>query len=166
MLIDAVCFDQWPVCEVEGLAALDGASDEALRQARAQVVANFPALMRMGSYDGSPFTDKNCKDNYLRFWGRGPGMTGFRSLIRVSANPKVSDTEVDYSKITCPSLVIWGESDNFMSKEGGERLKREIKGPVRVEIVERAGHFIQEDRPDVVANRIHDFITEWETVDV
>ncbi len=166
VLIDAVCFDQWPVCEVEGLAALDGASDEVLQQAMGQAVANFPALMRMGSYDGAPFTDKNCKQNYLQFWGRGPGMTGFKSLIRVSADPKQSDTDVDHGRITCPTLVMWAENDNFMSTEGGVRLKQAIGGPVRLQIIERAGHWVQEDRPDVVAHYIDDFITEWAGVEV
>lgn len=164
VLINAVCFDLWPVCEVEALAALDGAPDEVLQQAMGQAVANFPNLMRTGSYDGTPFTDKNCKENYLQFWGRGPGMTGFKSLIRVATDPKQSDTNVDHNKITCPTLVMWGENDNFMPKEGGVRLKQAIKGPVRLEFIERSGHFVQEDRPDVVGDYIHDFVTEWEDV--
>lgn len=164
VLINPVCFDQWPVCEVEALAGLDGQSDEVLTQAMGQAVANFPALLRMGSYDGTPFSDKNCKQNYLRFWGRGPDLTGFKSLIRVSADPKQSETDVDYSQINCPVLVIWAENDRFMSKEGAYRLKQAIKGPVRLQFVERAGHWIQEDRPDVVAHYIDDFLTEWDGV--
>lgn len=166
VLIDPVCFDQWPVCEVEGLAALDGASDEVLQQAMGQAVANFPALMRMGSYDGTPFTDKNCKQNYLQFWGRGPGLTGFKSLIRIAADPRQSDTDVDHNKITCPTFVMWAENDNFMSKDGAIRLKQAIKGPVRLQFIERAGHWVQEDRPDVLAHYVDDFVTEWEGIEI
>lgn len=151
VLIDPVCFDQWPVCEVEGLAALDGAPDEMLQQAMVQAVANFPSLMRMGSYEGTPFTDKNCKNNYLKFWGRGPGLTGFKSLIRVSADAQQSDTDIDYTRIVCPTLVIWAENDNFMSRDGAARLKNAIKGPTRLQYIERAGHWVQEDRPEAVA---------------
>ena len=152
MLINPVCFDQWPVCEVEALAALDGLPDEALQQAMGQAVAGFPALMRMGSYDGTPFTDKNCKQNYLQFWGRGPGLTGFKSLIRVSADPQQSDTDIDHGRIKCPTLVIWGENDNFMSKDAAAKLKNAIGGPTRLQYVQRAGHWVQEDRPAVVAH--------------
>ena len=164
VLINPVCFDQWPVCEVEALAGLDGASDEVLQQAMAQAVAGFPALMRMGSYDGSPFTDKNCKQNYLQFWGRGPGLTGFKSLIRVSADPQNSDTDVDHSKITCPTMVMWGVNDNFMSASAAQKLKAAISGPTRIQYIERAGHWVQEDRPDEVARYIHDFVSEWQGV--
>ena len=142
VLINPVCFDQWPVCEVEALAALDGAPDEVLQQALGQAVAGFPALMRMGSYDGAPFTDKNCKQNYLQFWGRGPGLTGFKSLIRIAADPQQSDTDVDHSKITCPTMVMWGEKDNFMSATAAEKLKERISGPTRVQYIERAGHWV------------------------
>ena len=166
VLINPVCFDQWPVCEVEALAALDGAPDEVLQQALGQAVAGFPALMRMGSYDGAPFTDKNCKQNYLQFWGRGPGMTGFKSLIRIAADPQQSDTDVDHSKITCPTMVMWGEKDNFMSATAAEKLKERISGPTRVQYIERAGHWVQEDRPDEVAKYIHDFVTEWKGVNL
>ena len=166
VLIDPVCFDQWPVCEVEGLAALDGADDQMLQAAMGQAVANFPALLRMGSYDGSPFTDKNCKQNYLQFWGRGPGLTGFKSLIRVSADPKQSDTDVDHSNIKCPTLVMWAENDNFMSKDGASLLKNAIKGPVRVQYIPQAGHWVQEDKPNEVAFYINDFITEWGSVNI
>jgi pimeloyl-ACP methyl ester carboxylesterase len=166
VLINPVCFDQWPVCEVEALAGLDGADDATLQMAMGQAVAGFPALMRMGSYDGAPFTDKNCKQNYLQFWGRGPGMTGFKSLIRISADPQNSDTDVDHSKITCPTMVMWGVADNFMSCEAAKKLKERISGPTRVQYIERAGHWVQEDRPDEVAKYINDFVTEWAGVNL
>jgi pimeloyl-ACP methyl ester carboxylesterase len=51
-----------------------------------------------------------------------------------------------------------------MPAEAATRLKAAIGGPVRLEYLERAGHWCQEDRPDHIADRIHDFITEWEGV--
>ena len=53
-----------------------------------------------------------------------------------------------------------------MPKESGERLKQDIGGPVRLQFIERAGHWSQEDRPDVVSAYIEDFITEWEGVNL
>ena len=53
-----------------------------------------------------------------------------------------------------------------LAKESGERLKQDIAGPVRLQFIERAGHWSQEDRPDEVAAMIEDFITEWEGVKI
>ena len=56
--------------------------------------------------------------------------------------------------------------DAWMPAEAAHRLKKAIKGPVRLELIDRAGHYVQEDRPDKLAELIDDFITEWEGVKV
>lgn len=165
VLIDPISFDYWPVLEVEGLAGLKGASDDMLAAAMAQAASNFGILMRMGSYRKTPFYDKAVKENYLRFWARGPGFTGFKSLVSIAADPTNDETMgVDHARITCPTLLLWALEDCFMPAEAATRLKAAIGGPVRLEYLERAGHWCQEDRPDHIADRIHDFITEWEGV--
>ena len=93
-------------------------------------------------------------------------MTGFKSLIRISADPQNSDTDIDHGKITCPTMVMWGVADNFMSASAAEKLKERISGPTRVQYIERAGHWVQEDRPDEVARYINDFVTEWDGVNL
>jgi pimeloyl-ACP methyl ester carboxylesterase len=167
VLIDPVAFDEWPVLEVEAFNDLVGADDEKLVAAMKQAAAAFPALLRTGSYDKTAFTDKNVKENYLSFWARGPGLTGFKSLIKVCTEPTNRETmTVDHSRITCPTLLCWAEHDAWMPVEAGRRLKQAIGGPVRFEVIERAGHYVQEDRPDVLANYIDDFVTEWAKVNV
>jgi len=167
VLVNPVSFDYWPVLEVEAFNGLVGASDEALTAAMQQAAANFGMLLRTGSYDKIAFTDQNVKQNYLQFWARGPGLTGFKSLVKVCSQPGNKDTlDIDYSKITCPTMVCWALHDAWMPKEAAVRIKQAVKGPVRLEFIERAGHYVPEDRPDVVAAFIDDFVTEWEGVSV
>ncbi len=163
ILLNPISFDYWPVLEVEALAALSGASDEVLQSAFVQAASSFPVLMRTGSYNKAAFPDKSIKLNYLGFWGRGPNMLGFRSLIKACSDPTVDETMgIDYSKITCPTMICWGTDDAWMPKEAAFRIKKEIKGPVRLNFIERCGHWSQEDRPEEVAMLIDDFITEWQ----
>lgn len=165
VLVNPVSFDYWPVLEVEALAALAGATDEVLHAAFVQAAASFPVLMRTGSYEKTAFTDQNIKQNYLRFWGRGPNLLGFRSLIKACTDPHNQETlQIDYSKITCPTMICWALNDAWMPKEAAFRIKGAIKGPVRLNFIERCGHWAQEDRPDVLAALIDDFVTEWEGV--
>lgn len=166
-LINPVSFDYWPVLEVEAFNALVGAPDDTLRVAMGQAVAGFGALLRMGSHDKIAFTDKNVKENYLQFWGRGPGLTGFKSLIKVCSQPSNKETlAIDYGRITCPTLVCWALHDAWMPREAAVRIKQAIAGPVRLQFIERAGHYVLEDRPDVVAAYLDDFVTEWEGVKI
>ncbi|MGH8671004.1 MAG: alpha/beta fold hydrolase [Burkholderiales bacterium] len=165
VLINPVNFDYWPVLEVEAFSALVGAPDDMLKMALGQAAAAFPGLMRTGSFDKTAFTDQNIKQNYLQFWGRGPGLTGFKSLIKACSEPTNAETlAIDYGKITCPTLILWALHDAWMPKECAARIKKAIKGPVRLEYIERAGHWVQEDRPDAVAWFIDDFISEWDGV--
>ena len=122
----------------------------------------FAALLRQGSHDKIAFTDKNVKENYLSFWARGPGLTGFKSLTHICAEPTSEETmSVDHSRIACPTMILWGLHDVWMPVESGRRLKAAIAGPTRLDVIERAGHYVLEDRPDAVADRIDDFVTEW-----
>lgn len=61
-------------------------------------------------------------------------------------------------------MICWGTDDAWMPVEAAFRIKKEIKGPVRLNFIERCGHWSQEDRPDVVAMLIDDFITEWQGI--
>ena len=166
ILINPVAYDYWPVLEVEAFNGLVGASDEVLAQQMPLAVAQFAQLMRTGSHDKIAFTDKNVKENYLCHWGRD-GLTGFKSLIKICSQPSNAETlGVDHSKITCQTAVVWALHDAWMPTESGKRLKKDISGPVRFQIIERAGHWVQEDRPDVVADYIDDFVTEWDGVKI
>ena len=53
-----------------------------------------------------------------------------------------------------------------MPVEAGKRLKKAIAGPTRFQVIDNAGHYVPEDRPDVVADYLDDFITEWEGVKI
>ena len=157
VLLNPVAYDYWPVLEVEAFNGLVGASDDVLAAAMPGAVAQFAGLMRTGSHDKIAFTDKNVKENYLCF----------KSLVKICSQPTNAETlAVDHKKITCPTAVFWALHDAWMPKESGERLKQDIGGPVRLQFIERAGHWSQEDRPDVVSAYIEDFITEWEGVNL
>lgn len=166
ILVNPVAFDYWPVLEVEAFNNLVGASDEVLTQMLPQVAASLPNLLRTGSYGREVFTDKNVKENYLRFWARD-GLTGLKSLVKVCSQPGNKETMgVDHSRITCPTMVCWALNDAWMPRESAIRLKEKIAGPVRLELIPEAGHYVLEDKPETVTAYIHDFITEWEGVPV
>lgn len=55
-----------------------------------------------------------------------------------------------------PSIMIWGENDIFAVPELGRKLEA-LLPDVRFHWVERAGHQVQTDRPDVVAAIVREF---------
>ena len=46
-----------------------------------------------------------------------------------------------------PTLLLWGEDDQFAPLAGAHRFEREIPGSELV-VLEGAGHFVWEDEPE------------------
>ncbi|RMF13305.1 MAG: alpha/beta hydrolase, partial [Candidatus Dadabacteria bacterium] len=59
--------------------------------------------------------------------------------------------------IQVPSLVIAGRRDGCLGIRMYDGWQRAFSGPCRFEVIEDAGHFVQAERPDVVARRILDW---------
>lgn len=58
-----------------------------------------------------------------------------------------------------PTLVLFGDSDPIFAPSVAEAIGRLIPGTERVELVEGAGHFLQEDKGEEVAEQIVRFVS-------
>jgi pimeloyl-ACP methyl ester carboxylesterase len=95
---------------------------------------------------------------YLRPW-RGPG--GQAAYFRKIEQWRDHDMAVLpplLPTIDVPVLVLWGAEDAWLSVETGERLSDAIPGS-RLEQVARAGHFVMEDEPAAVAEKLAAFLS-------
>jgi pimeloyl-ACP methyl ester carboxylesterase len=59
---------------------------------------------------------------------------------------------------TLPTLYLHGTDDGAATSDYARWVERVLPEGSRVEIVDGAGHFMQLDRPDVVAGHILDFV--------
>ena len=57
-----------------------------------------------------------------------------------------------------PTLLIWAKNDADFGPEWGERLRREIPGAQRLEILPATGHLLMEERPEKFAALVRDFL--------
>jgi pimeloyl-ACP methyl ester carboxylesterase len=57
-----------------------------------------------------------------------------------------------------PTLLIRAENDAHFGPEWGERLRREIPGAQRLEILPATGHLLMEERPEKLAALVRDFL--------
>ena len=56
-----------------------------------------------------------------------------------------------------PTLVLWGEQDEFLPPDYAPRFTREIPGATLV-LVDTARHFLFEDEPERCAQEVVDFL--------
>lgn len=65
--------------------------------------------------------------------------------------------EKDAEKITTPTLLIWGENDMDTTLAEAHTLRDRIRES-RLEVIQSAGHFVFQEKPSVVAEKIRNFL--------
>lgn len=61
--------------------------------------------------------------------------------------------------VTTPALVVWGRENRIVPLECGERYAKSLSR-ARLEVVDRAGHFIEMERPDELAGLVTRFLED------
>jgi pimeloyl-ACP methyl ester carboxylesterase len=77
-----------------------------------------------------------------------------RSLADLRGNYR--EIEDSLAHLTIPTLVLWGAEDPFFGISEGERTHQAIQGSA-LKVYENTGHFVPEERPDLVARDILGF---------
>jgi pimeloyl-ACP methyl ester carboxylesterase len=62
----------------------------------------------------------------------------------------------ELERISCPVLVLWGDSDRMVFSSGADRMLREIED-CRLEVIEGCGHCPQIEEPDRTVELLGDF---------
>jgi len=102
-------------------------------------------------YD-APFPEPAAKAGVLAFPELVPTEPGHPSAAAMVA---VRESLARWER---PTLVLFSDSDRVFSPAHAERLAANIPGALPAEIVEGAGHFLQEDRGEEIAERIARFV--------
>ena len=61
------------------------------------------------------------------------------------------------ARLDVPTLVLWGQHDDYAPVAGAHRFAREIPHAELV-VLEDAGHFLTEDHPERVAAEVERFL--------
>lgn len=81
-------------------------------------------------------------------WLGEEGQAAFYRQIAQGDQRYTDEMEQLYANIDVPTLILWGDADDWVPVEHAHRLHTLIRGS-RLEVVEDAGHLIQEDRPQL-----------------
>ena len=61
-------------------------------------------------------------------------------------------------RITSPTLVIWGETDNMVPRSHGETYAKVIPGAGELKVIIGAGHSVHVEKPEETAKLVHEFL--------
>lgn len=96
---------------------------------------------------------------YLRpYWDDPGARTSLRKFIREFDAEPVLEQEIkpNLSHIHLPTLLVWGPHDTLVPLEVGRQLDEEIPNS-DISVILRSGHYVQEDRPDLVRAAFKEF---------
>jgi pimeloyl-ACP methyl ester carboxylesterase len=94
--------------------------------------------------------DRDLENALVAPWLGPDGQSAFYRQIAQGDQRHTDEIEPLYAQITAPTLVIWGEADPWIPAARGAELAQRIPG-ARLEILPTAGHLVQEDQPDELA---------------
>ena len=114
---------------------------------------NFGQLMASLS---EGFTE-DAVDEYFRSIGSPEGRGAILEMYRSGDFEKLVPYEGALGRLGVPTLILWGEVDEFAPIGGAHRLNKEIPGS-QLEIVAGAGHFVHADAPARCSTAITGFL--------
>lgn len=87
-----------------------------------------------------PYNTQGAEDAYLRMY-------------------RVKDARQDYSKVSRPTLILYGEKDQQVDRVDMERLRADTYN-ARVLTLENVGHVPQEEVPEIIKDQLLTFISD------
>lgn len=138
-----------------GSLQLTGDQDAALR-----MVAPGPEgfIDRLPEPDALPdWISQDEIDYYVTEFTR-TGFTGGLNWYRNMDRNWETTAELDGAKIAVPCLFIGGTADPVLAFTRSDRAAEVVSGPYRELMIDGAGHWLQQERPDEVNSALHEFL--------
>jgi pimeloyl-ACP methyl ester carboxylesterase len=111
---------------------------------------------REGAYDPSAI-DREALDEYVRAYSAPGGLRGGFEYYRAYEEDAEHNKEHTQQDLEMPVLALGGEASfRSMPVEDMEAVATDVDG----EVVERAGHWIPEERPDYLVERLRGFLED------
>src|SRR4029077_15538325 len=94
-------------------------------------------------------------DMIWRCWGKG-SHPAVLTIYRDADPDRLAEAGRDLGRLTCPSLVVWGDRDLYLPEKFGRGYAAALPAS-ELEIVEGAGHWPWIDQPTVI-DRVLEFL--------
>ena len=128
---------------------------------RARDFAILKRSMRDSAVQKSAFSDEDLA--HFRAAFRNPysitaAINYYRALFRENVRNRQNPEWME-RKISAPTMVIWGEQDVALRKELTFGMKELFSGPFEIHYVPDSGHWVQQEKPELVNDYVLKFLT-------
>jgi pimeloyl-ACP methyl ester carboxylesterase len=103
-----------------------------------------------------PYTPEEF-DRYTEAWSQPGAATGMINYYRSSVRTPPKKAEAAIRPVDAPTLVIWGERDQYLGPELAEPDHDDVPNLARVERLPDASHWVHHDEAQRVTQLLADF---------
>lgn len=154
VLVNPTAFDDVPADDIKTMQR--NTARFALRISRG-ILGAAPLMREL--LERSVANQDNMPDPLLaRYLAPYVGQEGLNHLLALARSVDDEDmAEVDLTQLDCPTLIVWGDQDPFVSPKLGDRLADTIPGS-RLVRLPGTGRLVPEEAPDTLTNMILEFV--------
>lgn len=154
VLVNPIAFDSVPADDIKSLQR--NTARFAFQVSRG--VMGAAPLMRDLLQRGVADAAKMPETLVARYMAPFVGADGVDHLLRISRFVNAEDLEeIDLRALPHPTLVVWGDRDQWASPKVGDQLADTIGGS-RLVHLPNAGRLVPEDAPDALSQLLLDFV--------
>jgi epoxide hydrolase 4 len=123
----------------------------------AVVHANHWHFFRNFLHDANPAYTKEEIDRYVEAWSQPGAATGMINYYRSSVRQSQKRAEEQLRPIQAPTLIIWGQRDQYLGPDLAEPDHDDVPNLDRVERLPDASHWVHHDESERVTQLLIDF---------
>jgi pimeloyl-ACP methyl ester carboxylesterase len=161
VLIDTVCYDNWPVplvAQLTRLARTPGLDTIAYALGLPRRIAHARVGFARAVYDRRLMTP-DVVEEYLRPLESVDGRERARRFLLAGDSRYTLECVPGLQRFRRPTVVVWGADDAFLSPSWGLRLAADIPGAKgRFELLPFCGHLAPEEKPKEIARIVADLV--------
>jgi pimeloyl-ACP methyl ester carboxylesterase len=154
VLINAIAMDDVPADDIKTMQRNTGRY--VLRVSRG-VLGAAPLMREL--LERSVSKPENMPESLVaRYLAPYVGQDGLNHLLALARSVDEDDmADIELGQIDCPTMIVWGDRDPFVSPKLGDRLADTIPGS-RIVRLPGTGRLVPEEAPDTLANMILEFV--------
>ncbi|HMA22655.1 MAG TPA: alpha/beta hydrolase [Gemmatimonadaceae bacterium] len=154
VLVNPIAFDDVPADDIKTMQR--NTARFAFRISRG-VLGAAPLIRDL--LERSVSNKENVPDGLIaRYLAPYVGEDGLNHLLALARSVTDEDMlDVELGQLDCPTLIVWGDQDPFVSPKLGDTLADTIPGS-RLVRLPGTGRLVPEEAPDTLANMILEFV--------
>ena len=103
--------------------------------------------------------DERALDEYWKAFSTAGGRRAMLELYRSADLDKLEPYQGRLAELGVPTLILWGEQDEYLARDYASRFAREIPG-AKLVLLGGVRHFLFEDEPERCAQEVIDFLRQ------